>query len=294
MIDDMQIIRYLDGEMTEAEKLEFEHKISDHPGLAERVETFRKIQELAGKALRRAEDPEAALDDETREEIRQAVKDFKEGRGGAVSGEDREMIRRARRAFEQRREKARPKEKYVQDGRQLRANMLQIRRIWFTAAAVVVLAVIILLIIFRPLRDRPQGDLYAKYYKEFPLTEKVIELSRADDDLLFALRVYEAGDYERALILFEMLADSSDLRQYSLFYAAHAYLHLNLTDRAIKTFLDLLDEGPGELETATRWYLALSYLRSGEEALSKEQLKQVAATDSPYRKDARRLLADLQ
>ena len=294
MTDEQQIIRYLDGEMTEAEKLEFEQKISDNPGLAERVETYRKIQQLAGKALRKAEDPETALDDETREEIRQAVKDFKEGRGDAVSGVDDETIKGARQAFEQRREKARQEGQDAPDGSQLRSNILQIRRIWFTAAAVMVVALIIFLLVFRPLRDRQPVDLYAKYYKEFPITEKVIELSRADDDLLFALRVYEAGDYERALALFEMLADSSDLRQYSLFYIAHACLHLNLTDRAIKTFLDLLDEDPGELETATRWYLALSYLRSGEEALSKEQLEQVVATDSIYRKDARRLLADLQ
>jgi tetratricopeptide (TPR) repeat protein len=294
MIDDRQIIRYLDGEMTEAEKLEFEHKISGNPGLAEKVETFRKLQKLAGRAVWQAEDPEAGLDGGTREEIRKAVEDFKEGRGDAVSGEVDETIRNARQTFEQRRQKVRQKKTDEPEGGQLWSKMVRIRRIWFSAAAALVLAVIIFLLINRTLGNKPPGDLYARYYKEFPMTREVDELSRADDDLQFALRVYEAGDYERAIALFEMLADSINLRQYSLFYAAQAYLHLNLTDRAIETFLGLLDEGPGELETATRWYLALSYLRSGEEALSKEQLDLVAASDSPYRKDARRLLADLQ
>ena len=65
MIDDKTIIRYLDGEMTGAEKQEFEQKISVDPDLAEKVESFRKIQELAARAIRMAEDPEAGLHQST-------------------------------------------------------------------------------------------------------------------------------------------------------------------------------------------------------------------------------------
>ena len=94
MTDDKNIIRYLDGEMTEDERLEFEKKISRNPDLAKEVEAIRNIQKLAGKAMRQAEDPEDSLDPETREEIRQAVIDFKEGGKDDLPAEVDETIKR--------------------------------------------------------------------------------------------------------------------------------------------------------------------------------------------------------
>ena len=293
MIDEKNIIRYLDGEMKEDERLEFEKEISGNPDLAKKVETFRNLQKLAGKAMRQADDPEESLDQETREEIRQAVIDFKEGNKNDLPGEVDETIKSARQAFEQRREKDQQAGELTEPGPQ-RSNIRQIRSIWFSAAAIVVLAVILSILIFRPLRGKPAKDLYTEYYKEYPMSADMKELSRTDDDLLFAMKVYEAGDYERAVILFEILADSSDLKGYSLFYAGHSYMHLNLTDKAIETFQGLLYDAPGDLIAATRWYLALCYLKTGEAALSKEQLLLIEDTESPFRKDARMLLRDLQ
>jgi tetratricopeptide (TPR) repeat protein len=243
--------------------------------------------------MRQADDPEESLDQETREEIRQAVIDFKEGNKNDLPGEVDETIKSARQAFEQRREKDQQAGELTEPGPQ-RSNIRQIRSIWFSAAAIVVLAVILSILIFRPLRGKPAKDLYTEYYKEYPMSADMKELSRTDDDLLFAMKVYEAGDYERAVILFEILADSSDLRGYSLFYTGHSYMHLNLTDKAIETFQRLLYDAPGDLIAATRWYLALCYLKTGEAALSKEQLLLIEDTESPFKKDARMLLRDLQ
>jgi anti-sigma factor RsiW len=196
MIDDRNIIRYLDGEMKEDERLEFEKKISGDPDLAEKVETFRNIQKLAGKVMNRADDPEDRLDKETREEIRQAVIDFKEGKKDDLPREVEETLKRARQAFEQRREKGQQATGITEPESQ-RSNIRQIRRIWFSAAAIAVLAIIVSVLIFRPFKGKLVKDLYSEYYKEFPMTEQMNELSRTDDDLLFAIKVYEAGDYDR-------------------------------------------------------------------------------------------------
>ncbi|KPL15014.1 MAG: hypothetical protein AMS26_08810 [Bacteroides sp. SM23_62] len=293
MIDDKNIIRYLDGEMPEDEKLRFEEAISSNTGLADRVEQLRKIQKLAGKAAGKADDPEVRLDQETRQEIKQAVNDFKEGGKDLIPEEVNETIKAAGKAFEIRKEKDRHDTAGAEPEAD-RPNIRQIRRIWFRAAAIVVLAVILSILIFRPFRSKPARDLYAEYYKEFPMTGEMNELSRTDDDLLFAMKVYEAGDYERAIILFEMLADSTGLREYSLFYAGHTYMHLNLTDKAIEKFQTLLEDAQGELIPATRWYLALCYLKTGQAEYSKEQLMLLKESDSPFRKDASMLLRDLQ
>jgi len=293
MTDDKNIFRFLDGEMKEDERVEFEKKISGNPDLAEKVETFRNIQMLAGKALRQADDPEDNLDEETRQEIRQAVIDFKEGGKSDLPEEVKASIKSARQAFEKRRAVGQQAREGVDPGSQ-GAHIRQIRRIWFSAAAIVVLAVLVSVLIFRPFNNKPAKDLYAEYYREFPITTEIIELSRADDDLLFAMKVYEAGDYERAVILFEMLSDSAGIREYSLFYAGQAYMHQNLTTQAIETFQELLDDAQGELLPATRWYLALCFLRKGDAALSKEQLLLIEEMESPFRREARLLLRDLQ
>ncbi len=291
-MDDKNIIKYLDGEMTDDERLKIEKEISRNPDFANEVETIRNLQKLTGKAIRLADDPEESLDQKTREEIRQAVIDFKEGGKDVIPGEVDETVKNARQAFEQRREKDQQAGAFTEPVPQ-QSNIWQIRSIWFRAAAVVVIAVVVSFLIFKPFKSKLAKDLYTEYYKEYPMSEEINELSRTDDDLLFAMKVYEAGDYDRAIILFEMLADSSGLRGYSLFYTGHAYMHLNLTDKAIETFHLLLHEPPATLIPATRWYLALCYLKTGEAALSKEQLLLIEDTDSPFRKSARKLLRDL-
>ncbi len=293
MTDDKNIIRYLDGEMTADERLAFEKDISKNPDLAKEVETIRNLQKLAGRAMGRTDDPEQSLDQETREEIRQAVIDFKEGGKDDLPEEVDEMIKSARQAFEQRREKGQQAGELVEPVNQ-RSTIRQIRSIWFRAAVVVILAIVISVLIFRPFKNRLVKDLYTEYYKEFSMTEEMDELSRTDNDLLFAIKVYEAGDFDRAIILFEMLADSSMLSRYSLFYAGQAYMQIKRTDKAIETFMGLLDDAPGELIAPTRWYLALCYLKMGEDTLSREQLLLIEEMDSPYRRDARMLLRDLE
>ena len=282
MRDEKTIIRYLDGEMPEDERLAFEKEISGNPDLADEVEKLRDLQKLAGKAINQGDDPEENLDPGTRENIRQAVIDFKEGGDADLPEEVKDTIAGARQAFEK------------TDPGTHRSNIGQIRRIWFSAAAVVVLAIVVTILVFRPFRSEPVRDLYAKYYREYPVSPELSELSRSDDDLLFAIKVYEAGDYDRAILLFEMLSDSLTHGGYSRFYAGHAYLHLNLSDKAIKSFQGLLDEDPGDLEHATRWYLALAYLKEGNSTQSREQLELLKASDSPFKKNARMLLRDLQ
>jgi tetratricopeptide (TPR) repeat protein len=294
MIDDKNIIRYLDGEMPEDEKLRFEEEISGSPELAEKVEQFRLFQKLAGKAARKVNDPENGMDGQTRDEIRRAVKDFKEGgEAAAVPDEISETIKSAAGSYADRSGKH-PTGPSSAEPVSSRYTNGQIRRIWFSAAAVVLIVAVATILIFRPFGDKPAGDLYAEYFKAFPKSEEVDELSRTDDDLLFAIKMYEAGDYERAAILFEMLADSIGFREISLLYAGNAFMHLNQTGRAIEAFNLLLDHGTGTMVPASRWYLALCYLRKGERALSIEQLELVKQTDSPFRKDARKLLRDLQ
>lgn len=307
-MDDLRIIQYLDGEMSGEELREFEDEIRMSPALAEEVKRFRQIQDLARKLLADqgvdeggpkvgTKGPAAQKDQETgkakeqqdieepdpevMEEISAAVEEFKKDPSsyGDVPDGYRENLQEAERSYF--------------EGRTGTGSMRMIRRIWYTAAAVVIVALVISIVIFRPFARLSADEIYAEYFRAVPKTDEVIELARADNDFLFAIEVYEAGDYERAAVLFEMLADSADLRPWSLLYAGTSYMSLNQTDNAIEFFRTILEEDYKDVASPARWHLALCYIRQGKGQAATEMLE-ILRSDPRYRKDAGRILRILR
>jgi hypothetical protein len=168
-----------------------------------------------------------------------------------------------------------------------------IRRIWFRAAAIVLLAIIASVLIFRPFSRMSPDEIYAHYYHPFRKNDRVLEMARNDNDFLFAVEVYEAGDFERAAVLFEMLADSGGLGDWPMFYAGCSYMSMNLSDRAVEIFQNLIMNGEPAVVSHSRWNLALIHLRRGQTDLALSQLE-VLREDPLYRKDARRILRFVQ
>ena len=50
-MDELRIIKYLDGDMTVEEKTRFEEELKLNSELSEELENYRKIQELASELL---------------------------------------------------------------------------------------------------------------------------------------------------------------------------------------------------------------------------------------------------
>jgi hypothetical protein len=322
-MDELRIIKYLDGEMSGEELRDFEEEIRMNPPLAEELKKFRQIQDLAKKLLSdqdqqekdtgpaeegreperqerdqdtglsetkqdpnrldRDWDPEQAedLDPAVKQEISEAVEEFKKDPAsiGDVPQEYREHVKQASETYGSPQGKA--------------GSMRTIRRIWFSTAAVVLLAVIITILLVRPFERIPAGEVYSQYFRTFHKTEEIIELARTDNDFLFATEVYEAGDFERAVVLFEMLADSSEIRAWSLFYAGSSYMSLNQVENAIGLFKTLLEEGDEEVRSPARWQLALCHMKSGNPEEAKEHLE-ILRDDPAFGRDARRILRILK
>jgi tetratricopeptide (TPR) repeat protein len=295
-MDELRIIKYLDGEMPGEELRAFEEEIRMNPPLAEEVRKYRQIQDLAGKLLGKGErEPEAglqgedpdpemrenALDPAIEQEISEAVGEFKKDPSscGQVPGEYRETLAQAGKAFFENRGKT--------------GAIRMIRRIWYTAAAVVVLAVTVSILILKPFEKIPAGEVYAQYFRTFHKTDQITELARTDNDFLFATQVYEAGDFERAAVLFEMLADSSEVRAWSLFYAGSSYMSLNQPEKAAGLFTAVIEEGDQEVISPARWQLALCYLRMGRTGEARKLLEMLRE-DPVYRKDAGKILRILR
>jgi tetratricopeptide (TPR) repeat protein len=279
-MDELKIIKYLDGEMSTEESLAFEEEIRSHPTLAEEVEKFRQIQDMAVKLLAQpgtGEETETGMDPAVEEEISDAVQDFKSRPESfdKVSPEYRRELERARKRFG--------------GSGEANAPVRMIRRIWYRTAAIIILALALSVLLFRPFEKMDPEEVYERYFKTFDKTLQVADLVRDDNDFLFAVEVYEAGDFDRASILFEMLADSAVLRPWSLFYAGSSYLSLHQTEKAISLFRTAIEEGNEEVLSHARWQLSLALIRRGEQDLALEQL-QILVKDPLYRKDVKRII----
>ncbi len=285
-MDELRIIKYLDGEMPEEERRAFEDEIRMNPALAEELQRYRHIQDLAGKLLGdvaeeekegAGDSAENGLDPAVKQEIEEAVLQFKKNPDdpGKVPESYRETLHRAGKAFFRSRGKA--------------GSSLMIRNIWYRAAAVVVLGVTISILILRPFGKISPDEIYAHYFRPFHKTDRVVELARADNDLLFAIQVYEAGDFERAVALFEMLADSSGMKAWPWFYAGSTYMSLNRPEKAIDLLKKAMEEGDREVDAHARWQLSLCYIRIGEPSEARKYLETLKG-DPDYRRAAGKIL----
>lgn len=276
-MDELRIIQYLDGEMPEEDLRNFEEEIRMNPLLAEELEKYRQVQSLAQKLLGDQDEEDKEPGRAVQEEIRQAVNEFKKDSAsfGDIPPEYREGLKQAESSFLEKRGKA--------------GSIRMISRIWYSAAAVVILAIVVSLIVFQPFAKITADEIYAQYFSPFLKSDEIIELVRADNDFLFATEVYEAGDFKRSAILFEILTENSELRAWSMFYAGSSYMFLNQTTEAIDLFQTIIREGDEEVLATARWQLALCYIRTGKPESAIEQLE-ILRNDPSYRRDANRIL----
>jgi tetratricopeptide (TPR) repeat protein len=292
-MDEIKIIKYLDEEMKGEELRKFEEEVKMNPQLADEVNKFREIQDLAKKLLADQDendqgkeftariDKDEEMDPAVQKEISEAVIEFKKhpsGKGDIPPGYV---------------DKLKDAEKNLWGNRSKSGSLQTIHRIWYSAAAVVILAITISILVFKPFSNLPAGEIYAQYFRTFTKTDEIMELARDDNNFLFATEVYEAGDFERAAVLFEILADSSQVRPWSMFYAGCSYMSLNQSDKAIDLFKSVIVEGDEEVSPLAQWQLGLCYLKTGDIGQAKEQLK-IVSDDPAFRKDAVRILRVLE
>ena len=106
-----------------------------------------------------------------------------------------------------------------------------------------------------------------------------------------AFRAYEQKDYQRASILFtELLRENED--EGMLMLLGNANLMLGKPELAQENFRAVIRLSD-ELNAAGKWYLALSYLKTGDVQQARELLQDLSETNAPYADRAQNLLADL-
>jgi len=271
--------RYLDGRLSEESRKDFEKDLSNNPDLASQFARYKQLHGLSEKAIGGESDkPEdVQIDAETDDRSRADIDEYRKKKNLIP---DKELA-----DFEKSLKKA---EKEV-TGKQHSVRITR-RIIWYTAAAIVAGAILILSIFFAGFGSKEPEKIYMTYFESYKKSEKIFELTRSSDDFYFVMKVFESGDFTRALLLFEQYADSADYAVYATFYAGITNMNMERWTEAIESFIQVIEKGESEMMVPARWYLGLCYLKIDDTKSARKQFEQLSRTKNQYTSRARRIL----
>ncbi len=165
-------------------------------------------------------------------------------------------------------------------------------RPWLAAASIALLVGLGSWFFFFNPSELNSDELYAANFAPYDNVVHPIERANELEDLKTQMfSAYEEQDYDLWLALIAQLtAEQKD--DYIDFYSAIVYMQLGNHDKSIPLLKGYINNN-GELDDRATWYLALSYLKLGEIQKSKEALKELIEMDSFKKKDAQKLLKEL-
>lgn len=156
------------------------------------------------------------------------------------------------------------------------------------AAAFAIILIGLSLTIFR---GNPQGeDLYGKYYepaKPF-LMQRSVETA-GTSDFVTAMQYYSNKDYVNSARLLASQTDNMAAR----FYLALSMMELNDIPKAIEHLKIVTADRSNLFTDQAGWYLALCYVKTGNNALAKSTLKNISGSQNYFNDKAVDLLDQL-
>jgi tetratricopeptide (TPR) repeat protein len=165
------------------------------------------------------------------------------------------------------------------------------RKKYFAAAAILVLLIIPIYFLFlqTPKTDR----LFSQNFEPYP---NVIT-HRGDDvqtDIYKAMGLYDRGQYEDGLQLFEKIRASSNADPRITLYTGICYLAESETDKAILLFQKVIKEGL-VFNSEANWYLALSFVKNKQLQEAIPILENLVANPGGgYSKSAKKILHSIK
>ena len=157
---------------------------------------------------------------------------------------------------------------------------------WKVAAGLILLLGVSLIIYSSIYLDNEA--LYNGYYEGYE--DNITVLGEADEIISKAIEYYNKEEYERAIEEFEKIPANTDPEDAfmtdAMFYYAMCHYELNDLKKTEEIFLYII-ENNAKYEQTARWYLALLYLKTGEENQSKSLLEEIIEGDEgTYKKSS--------
>ncbi len=144
--------------------------------------------------------------------------------------------------------------------------------IWLAAASVIVIIGVSLSLFLN--NNASSDQLYMAYFKPYENVVQPITRGQSEEASKTEIfMAYEKGNYEKAEKGFQKLYETTN-ETYYLLYQANALM----ADHQLKKAIPLLEKQLAfndEFAEKSRWYLALAYLKTGENTRAEELLREI-------------------
>jgi len=153
---------------------------------------------------------------------------------------------------------------------------------WKIAATLVILLGIGSILWHNMLNQDITQELYASYYKPFP----VEDVTRGESNTKHKdiIKKYTNNEYKNVIALLE---NKSDLNDEFVLYLGNSYINTNQEKKAILTF-EKIEKNSKYYENA-KWYLSLTYLKLEETEQTLSLLEEIIQYNGIYRNPAMNL-----
>ena len=161
-------------------------------------------------------------------------------------------------------------------------------------AAVIAVLAIIGSITISPGKNLSGDEILAKYYKPYePQAPQRSVLSKENADFVLALDYFNTHDYKNAALLFKRVVESNPKNmEFSLLYGVASFEDKKYPE-AEKSFVNVINEGKNLYIETAKWYLALCYIRTDETEKAFQQLDIIYKEHGLYRKEAKKIMRNL-
>jgi len=255
------IERYLNGELNEAERSEFETRLEIDPVLAHDLRFAQSFSELE-------EREEELL---FRENLSAIIHDIKK--------ED---------------ESAHTKDEHLNLNPERKAILL-FSKYRIAALFVILLSIVALLFYLVRSSDTKEDRLFAQYFQPY----SVDFISRSENDSLAVLNhafiAYENSDYITAIQLFEKNLSDFPAYEIASFFLAMSLIAESEYSKAEAYLIKLAENPSGSFNEQAEWYLALIALKTGKDRQTLIHIFRKIAESGKYKSDeAAKIIAGLQ
>ncbi|MEM1136960.1 MAG: tetratricopeptide repeat protein, partial [Bacteroidota bacterium] len=122
----------------------------------------------------------------------------------------------------------------------------------------------ILFVFFLSNNKTDTESLYNTYYQPYPNIISPTERSANNKEQILAYKLYDQGNYEKAIIAFDELIAETNKNATAKFYQGISYIELENYDLALKSLYEATEGKDRRFIIPAKWYLVLCYLKTEE------------------------------
>ena len=141
-------------------------------------------------------------------------------------------------------------------------------------------------------KEAPGEKIYRAYYEPFTNSSSFNGLYNNRDHAQ-AIKLYENGDYSKALTMLEQAIVNNPDNLTLQFYYAMCHLELGNTAFAIADFQHLANSDDPGFSAPSTWYLGLAYVKAGQKQKAGKVFESIRTTHDSYKKKAEEIMKRL-